>query len=207
MNKIVALILLILLSPVILLCCIIIFLHDFKNPIYHHIRVGKGGRLFTCYKIRTMRVVKSENIQLTTSVNDTRLFAFGKYIRQYKIDELPQLLNIVNGSMNFIGPRPNIPALVSSYNEREFFLLTVKPGLSDPSSVVFANFNNFVPDYKSVEHYYENVLRPQKFIFSRFYIENQSILLDLKIIILTLYSILFTPPQESIKKYFRVNNQ
>ena len=199
-TKLIGLISFLIFSPIILFSALIVFLHDFKNPFYLHKRVGLNGYYFTLYKIRSMRINSGLKNYTTTSVNDQRLFWFGKFLRKYKIDEFPQFLNLFFGDMNVIGPRPNIIELVKEYSNSEFSLLDVKPGITDISSVILSDLNSLVSTAKNPDLYYKKNIRPKKFKMSKFYINNRSLSLDVIIFFCTIIGIINS---NLAKKYLR----
>ena len=179
-DLVVATIALIVLSPVILIAIFIKWLEDFKNPIYVSKRVGKGGREFNFFKIRTMRVNADKEKEALIAAglneadgpafkikNDPRITKIGRIYRKLSIDELPQLINIINGTMSLVGPRPPIPSEVANYDEVQMHRLDVKGGLLCLWQVQ-KNRNDISFD-RWVELDFE-------------YIEKQSFLMDLKII-------------------------
>jgi lipopolysaccharide/colanic/teichoic acid biosynthesis glycosyltransferase len=176
-------------SPIIIMSATVIFLHDFKNPFHLHMRVGKNGDYFTLYKLRTMRKNTGFKNFLATASNDKRLFLFGKFIRKYKIDELPQFINLFIGDMNIIGPRPNIIDLVKEYSSSELCLFDVKPGITDIATLVFSNYNKLLSKSQNPDIYYKKMIRPKKFKMSQFYIHNKSLQLNLIIFICTIIGI------------------
>lgn len=135
---------LIILSPVFALISIWIKL-DSKGPVfYKQIRVGKGGKNFELLKFRSM-IIDSENKGLITfSSRDPRFTRSGSFIRKYKLDELPQLINVILGNMSLVGPRPEIREYVDQYNEEQKAILTIKPGITDYASIKFANENELL---------------------------------------------------------------
>ena len=126
----------------------------------------------------------------TTSMNDKRLFWVSKYFRKYKVDEFPQFLNLIKGDINLVGPRPNIIELIDEYNYEEFFLLTIKPGITDISSIILFDLNKLVSKSNNPDYFYKKNIRPLKFKMGKFYIKNSSINIDFKIILSTFFSII-----------------
>lgn len=189
-NRIIALIIFILALPVIILASLIIFFQDFKSPIYLQKRVGFNGNYFTLYKIRTMRINHTSPVFLATSMNDERLFKIGKLFRKFKIDELPQFLNVILGDLNIIGPRPNIIPLLNNYSNEEFKLLKIKPGLTDIASVMLSDLNEKLKDSKNPDVDYENNYRKKKNSYGLYYIKNSSAGLNFFIFIATIVVII-----------------
>ena len=125
--------------PVISVFLLIVWKNDGESPFFIAKRVGKRGKLFKMIKIRTMVINAEASGVDSTSSNDPRITGIGKTIRKYKIDELPQLFNILIGDMSLVGPRPNVERDVKIYTNVEKVLLSVKPGLTDFSSIVFSD--------------------------------------------------------------------
>lgn len=173
------------LSPLILIFLFIVYLKDFKNPIFIGIRVGKEGKLFKIFKIRSMKV-GSEIGSNTTAKNDSRLTTIGKFIRFIKIDELPQLFNILMGDMSFVGPRPEIKDYVDLYDEKERISLNVRPGITDYSSIKFVSLFNKVGE-KSAHDYYKKYVFKEKNRLRIKYVKDISFFTDLKILFLTFF--------------------
>jgi len=171
--------------PVLGLVCVATWLHDFRNPIYASLRVGKDGKLFRLYKIRTMGVGADAIGPMTTSVDDPRITPLGAIIRRVKIDELPQFFNVLIGDMSVVGPRPQILGEVETYTAEERKLLAVRPGLSDYSSVVFTDLGEIVKSQKNAHLAYQQLVRPWKSRLGIFYVENPSLAVDAGIVIAT----------------------
>lgn len=164
---------------------ILIWLDDRYSPIYKANRVGKGNRDFTLYKFRSMKVDSDKSGVYSTSANDSRITKIGHFIRDYKLDELPQLLNIINGTMSFVGPRPNVRVDVDKYTKVELELLSVRPGITDFSSIVFSDEGDILQDVQNPDLKYNQIIRPWKSRLGLIYIHNSSLRLDLKLIIWT----------------------
>lgn len=163
----------------------LIWLHDRHSPIYKAKRVGKDNKDFTLYKFRSMKVASDKSGVFSTTANDSRITKIGHFIRGYKLDELPQLLNIINGTMSFVGPRPNVRVDVDKYTKVEMGLLSVRPGITDFSSIVFSDEGKILQDSEDPDLKYNQVIRPWKSQLGLIYIKNSSLLLDLKLIIWT----------------------
>lgn len=180
---------LILLSPFFLIFMILIFLQDGHSPFYKAPRIGKNGKVFKMIKLRSMIIGADRAGVDTASVDDKRITRLGLTIRKYKIDELFQLWNVLKGEMSIIGPRPNVKVETDLYTQQEKRLLTVKPGISDLSSIVFGDLGEIVANSPDTNISYNQLVRPWKSRLGLTYIDNMSLLLDLKIIFLTLLSI------------------
>lgn len=176
-------------SPVWFLALLLVWLEDKRNPIYIAWRVGFNCELFKMYKIRTMIVDADKSKVDTTAKDDPRLTFIGKFIRKYKIDELLQLFNVLNGTMSFVGPRPNVKREVDIYTNEELKLLSVRPGVTDFSSIVFSDLAEIMANEKDPNIAYNQLVRPWKSRLGLFYVDNMSLLLNIKLITFTILSI------------------
>ena len=181
---------LILASPILIPVMIAIWLQDFHSPFYIADRVGKDGKLFKMVKLRSMIVGADKTGVDSTSGADTRITKVGHFIRDYKLDELSQLWNVLKGDISLVGPRPQVPRDVTIYTDAEKDLLSVKPGITDISSIIFADEGEILKDSQDPDLEYNQRIRPWKSRLGLFYIDNQSLLLDLKLIWLTAMAIL-----------------
>ena len=175
-----ALILIISLSPLLIIVSIGIYLSDPGPILFNARRVGLDGEIFTIYKFRSMKNVKES--PTITSKDDPRIFWFGKFIRKTKIDELPQLINILKGDMAFIGPRPEDEEIVKDYYD-DFLRksLKVKPGLASPGSLFnYTHLENLIEDQKAEEIYLDKILKVKVGV-DVLYAQKKNILYDLKI--------------------------
>ncbi len=176
---------LICLSPVLVTVAFLIWLTDRGNPFYTAPRVGKHFRLFKMIKFRSMILNADSTGVDSTGNNDQRITSIGKFIRRFKIDELPQLVNVLKGEMSLVGPRPNVEREVRLYSEQERRLLNVRPGITDMSSIVFADEGKILADKADPDIAYNQLIRPGKSRLGLFYIDNHSFSIDLKIVLLT----------------------
>lgn len=179
---------LLLTSPLIVLAAIGIWLEDRHSPIYLAPRVGLRGRPFTMIKLRSMRVGADQTKVDSTSDDDARITRAGRWVRAYKLDELLQLCNVFTGDMSLVGPRPNILREVELYTEMERQLLDVRPGITDLSSIVFADLGNILRDAEDANIKYNQYVRPWKSRLGLFYVQHTNWMLDIRIIWLTLVS-------------------
>ncbi len=173
------------LSPLLITVAIIIYLTDFHSPFYVANRVGLNGILFPMIKFRSMRKGADKTGVDSTSANDERITPIGHFIRRYKIDELSQLINVFLGTMSFVGPRPNVKRETDLYTQEEKKILTVKPGITDFSSIVFSDEGDILADQKDPDLAYNQLIRPWKSRLGIFYVEHNGFLLDLYLIWLT----------------------
>ena len=160
--------------------------------LYQGVRVGRHGNLFRMLKFRTM-VVNAEKLGgPSTSDDDSRITRAGKLIRKYKLDELPQLINVLIGEMSFVGPRPEVPMEVETYNDEEKRVLNVKPGITDYASLTFHNEGEILKGSSDPHQTYREKLRPEKLRLALKYVEKQSFWVDLKIIFDTIKTLVKT---------------
>ena len=185
MQKVFAFIIIILISPALFVIAILIFFHDLSNPIYFGKRVGENNKIFNQFKFRSMKINQRINYQ-STSDNDERITTIGKFLRKYKLDELPQLFNILLNNMKFVGPRPNVLSETSKYFENERKLLTVKPGITDFSSIVFSDEGSILEFSENPEQDYNELIRFWKNSLGLIYIKHRSFFLDIYLIFLTI---------------------
>lgn len=188
---IISLISFIFIFPFFLIIALIIFLTDFNSPFYLSTRVGKNNKPFKLIKFRSMRVDKGKgkNLVLSTSDIDPRITKIGHFIRRFKIDELPQFINVIRLEMTIVGPRPNVIEEIRMYTDEEKKLLNVMPGITDISSIVFSDEGSILKEYEDPNLAYNQLIRPWKSKLGIFYITHKNIILDMKIIFLTIYAI------------------
>lgn len=182
-----ALLSLILLSPIFLFAAVGIKMSSPGKIFYRAKRMGKGNQPFEMYKFRTMHE-NSDQFGSITAVNDNRIFSFGNILRKTKIDELPQLINIIKNQMSIVGPRPEDVEIVKKhYTERQMHTLDVKPGLASPGSIFNYTHGDSFLEGKDSEYLYLNRFMPLKLEMELIYIKNCSLQYDVKIILRTLY--------------------
>lgn len=181
---------LIVFAPFLLPLCLLIWLQDFASPFYIAPRVGKNGKIFRMVKLRSMIVNADRSGVDSTSANDTRITAVGKFVRAWKLDELPQLWNVLKGDMSFVGPRPNVQRAVELYTESEKGLLKVRPGITDFSSIVFSDEGSILKDSLDPDLDYDRLIRPWKSRLGLLYVQYRSFSLDIELIYLTIVAIL-----------------
>lgn len=178
---------LLLLTPVLLVAAVGIKMSSCGPILYRAIRVGKNKRTFTMYKFRTMHEDHGVCSSVITGVHDPRLFRFGFLLRRLKIDELPQLLNVLKGEMSIVGPRPEDPRIVNTYyTPEQCETLTVLPGLASPGSIYnYTHEQRYLTDDDYEKSYVERLL-PVKLALERVYVRRASFLYDLRIILRTI---------------------
>lgn len=172
------------LSPILVIIAIAITFDSKGGVFYKQMRVGKDGKEFGLYKFRTMRP-DSDKVKITVGDRDPRVTNVGFYLRKYKLDELPQLINILKGEMSVVGPRPEVKQYVELYTPEQLKVLTVKPGLSDLATLEYVNESEILAQSSDPQKTYIEEIMPDKLSLNLKYIENQSFLGDLKIIFKT----------------------
>ncbi|MDL2308621.1 sugar transferase [Bacteroidales bacterium OttesenSCG-928-B11] len=180
----------VILSPFFLVIAILIAIETKGGIFYVQSRVGRDNKDFNLYKFRSMRNGADKKGLLTIGENDNRITKIGYFIRKYKIDEFPQLINILKGEMSIVGPRPEVRKYVALYNEEQLKVLSVKPGLTDYASIAFIDESNILSNASDPEAYYINKIMPLKIKLNLQYIKNQSLKVDFYIIGKTLLRIL-----------------
>ena len=180
---------LIILLPFMLIIAILIKL-DSKGPIFFkQVRVTKNGREFEIFKYRTMRVGSDKYSQITVG-KDNRITKIGAFLRKYKLDEIPQLINVLLGDMSLVGPRPEVPKYVALYTDEQKEILKVRAGITDYASIEFSDENDLLASEEDPEKAYIEKVMPKKIELNKKYITEISILTDIKIILLTIKKIL-----------------
>lgn len=163
---------------------------DSAGPVFYlQNRVGKDGKLFKLFKFRTMHVNADRFAAITVGARDARITSLGYYLRKYKLDELPQLINVCIGNMSLVGPRPEVKKFVDLYSEQQLEVLSLKPGITDYASIQFRNENELLEGKADPIAFYIEEIMPVKLKLNLKYIHERSFLLDLKIIFQTIFSI------------------
>lgn len=180
----------ILLLPVFLVVAICIKIQS-KGPLfYKQQRVGKGGNKFVLIKFRTMYIGSDKHGLLTIGDNDSRITKVGRFLRKFKVDEFPQLLNVLMGDMSMVGPRPEVEKYVSLYTEEQKKVLSIKPGITDLASIRFANENEILSRSIDSEKLYIEEIMGYKIKLNMKYINERSLSLYFKILFQTVLRIL-----------------
>jgi lipopolysaccharide/colanic/teichoic acid biosynthesis glycosyltransferase len=185
-----SLIVLAILSPILFVVVLLILSDSKGGAFFHQIRVGKDGVEFKLHKFRTMKPASENSGQLTVGMRDSRITKVGYYLRKSKLDEMPQLWNILVGEMSVVGPRPEVPKYVALYNAQQRLVLTVKPGLTDYASIKYVKENEILEKSSNPEQTYIDEIMPEKLALNIQYIREKSMLVDLKIIINTALAII-----------------
>lgn len=189
-DFIIALLGIIFLLPLFLIVSILIAMDSKGNVFYKQIRVGRNRVDFELIKFRTMYTDSDKAGLLTVGDHDKRITRVGCWLRKYKIDELPQLLNVLKGDMSFVGPRPEVKKYVELYDEQQQTILSLKPGITDWASIEFSNENALLATSDDPENFYIKEIIPSKIIQNLKYIHKHGIWVDLTIIFLTLKKIM-----------------
>lgn len=177
---------LIILFPLFLIVSILILLDSKGGVFYFQTRVGKNNKDFKLIKFRTMYSNADKKGLLTIGNTDTRITKTGKWLRKYKIDEFPQLVNILSGKMSFVGPRPEVRKYVDLYNYGQMKVLSVRQGLTDYASIKYINENEILEQYDNPEKIYIEKIMPEKLALNIKYIKEKNFFTDLKIMAKTI---------------------
>ena len=180
---------LLLLSPLFLLVAVWIKLDSSGPVFYRQVRVGRYNRDFRIFKFRSMRVGSDKGSLVTIGGRDPRVTRSGYFIRKFKIDELPQLINVFIGDMSLVGPRPEVRHYVDYWTKEQLHVLDVRPGITDPASIKFRNENELLEKAEDPEKYYIEVIMQEKLRLYLEYVEKQSFWYDLKLIFQTFWVI------------------
>jgi lipopolysaccharide/colanic/teichoic acid biosynthesis glycosyltransferase len=181
---------LIILIPFAILIAFAIYIDDRGPVFFTQKRIGLNLQPFTLYKFRSMTVNKDSSNGSFDAGNQARVTNIGKVLRKTKLDELPQLINVLKGDMSFVGPRPEVQKWVDVYPQQWASILTVKPGITDNAAILFRNEEEILSTVANPENHYREIILPQKLNIYGSYISNHSFTGDLKIIFNTIYSIL-----------------
>jgi lipopolysaccharide/colanic/teichoic acid biosynthesis glycosyltransferase len=180
---------LVVLAPLLLVVALLIWLYDFHSPFYVAPRVGKDGRPFRMVKFRSMIVNADRSGVSSTSTSDSRITPVGHFVRRCKLDEIVQLWNVLTGDMSLVGPRPNVKSGTDLYTAGERRLLSIRPGITDFASIVFADEGQILQGHADTDAAYDRLIRPWKSRLGLFYIDHRSLWLDCQLIALTLLAI------------------
>ena len=191
-DLVVAIVLLLVLSPVLAVAAIAVKCSGSGPTFFRQIRVGRGGKPFEILKFRTMRTTRSPG-PLITGAGDPRVTRVGRVLRRWKVDELPQLVNVLRGEMSFVGPRPEVPRYVNMFAEQYRELLAVRPGITDIASMAFRDEETLLGRSSNPEDLYVREILPRKLALSHAYVRRRSFGLDLRLIARTVAAILGWP--------------
>ena len=178
------------LSP--LLLCVAIWIKlDSKGPVfYRQVRVGRYNKDFRMFKFRSMRIGSDKGSLVTIGKRDPRVTRSGYFIRKFKIDELPQLINVFIGNMSIVGPRPEVRHYVNYWTTEQLHVLDVRPGITDPASIKFRNENELLEKVNNPEQFYIEVIMQEKIQLYLEYVKNASLGYDIQLIFQTFWTIL-----------------
>ncbi len=181
---------LILLAPFFGIIGVLIKIDSHGPVFFRQKRVGRGGALFEIHKFRTMIAAPQEAGRQITIGDDARITRLGRWLRAYKVDELPQLIDVARGAMSFVGPRPEVPKYVACYpDDVRARVLSIRPGITDWSSIFFRNESALLAEVPDPEHYYANHIVPIKLRYHLDYLAQQGLVTDIVIIAKTLASV------------------
>jgi lipopolysaccharide/colanic/teichoic acid biosynthesis glycosyltransferase len=181
---------LILISPILVTISILIKKEDRGPVFYRGARVGRFGKLFRIFKFRTMVVNAEKMGGPSTADDDPRITKMGRFIRKFKLDELPQLINVLKGEMSIVGPRPEVQMYVDMFSEGEKVILTVRPGITDWASIWNPDEGAILAGSPDPEKTYMEKIRPEKIRLQLKYVKERSLVVDMKIILKTLETVL-----------------
>ena len=178
----------ILLSPVFALVACCIKLTSRGPVLYRQIRIGKDGRPFEILKFRSMVMHISKKDLRITVAGDSRVTPVGKFLRRYKLDELPQLWNVIRGDMSLVGPRPEVPVYIEEYTREQRMVLSVRPGITDSASLAYRHEEEILANQGDPEQFYRTQILPDKLARNRTYLEKITLRNDVGIIVKTICS-------------------
>ena len=173
-------------GPIILVAWLLATVDTRSNGFFFQSRVGRHGRIFSAIKIRTMRS-GGANDSTVTVAGDRRITRLGKFLRQTKIDELPQLFNVFVGNMSFVGPRPDVPGYADQLEGHDRIILSVRPGITGPATLKYRNEEQILASVENPESYNRTKIYPDKVRLNRVYVENWSFGQDIKYILRTIF--------------------
>lgn len=183
---------LMLLLPLMLAIGLAVELDSPGGIFFRQIRVGRGGRTFNMFKFRSMRSMPDHTGPLITRQGDSRITRVGAFLRRTKLDELPQLLNVLRGDMSLVGPRPEVPRYIDMYPaELRRIVLSVRPGMTDEASIEFRNEEALLACASDAEAEYAHKILPRKIDMYVRYVQNRNFIGDLRILLRTLHSIFY----------------
>ena len=181
-DIVISLLLLVALLPFFLIIAILILIDSKGGIFFRQIRVGKNARHFHILKFRTMFPESEKSGQLTVGVSDKRITPVGRFLRRYKLDEFPQLVNVLRGEMSLVGPRPEVPHYVNLYSQEQKRVLQVRPGITDYASIAFIDENEILSRVDDPERYYVDTIMPEKLRINQEYLSGRTFFTDLKVL-------------------------
>jgi lipopolysaccharide/colanic/teichoic acid biosynthesis glycosyltransferase len=180
-------------SPALVVIAVLISSYDRKSPFYIAPRAARGNATFRMVKFRSMTAGADKSGVNSTAANDSRITPVGRFVRAWKLDELPQLWNVLQGDMSLVGPRPQVKSDADLYTDMERKLLSVRPGITDPASIVFSDEGAILQGSADPDLLYNQIIRPWKSRLALLYVDHQSLGADLRIILLTVLAIVSKP--------------
>lgn len=177
---------LLIVSPLLLIGIVFARISTRKNGLYCSTRIGQNGIPFTMWKIRTMKNLPTINTTVTTS-SDPRITKFGQFLRRTKLDELPQLWNVLKGDMSLVGPRPDVSGFADKLTGKDRIILSIRPGITGLATLTFRNEEKLLANQKNPESYNREVVWPEKVRLNKLYIKKYSLQLDFEILVKTLF--------------------
>ena len=181
---------LVFLAPILLLIVLLLLATLNGTVIYKQVRVGRNNKDFKIFKFRTMHVNADKLGLLSVGNRDPRITQIGYYLRKFKLDELPQLFNVLKGDMSFVGPRPEVRKYVNFYNQKQMNVFKVRPGITDLASIEFRNESELLSNQEDPESYYVNVVMPKKLQTNLDYLEKRTLIKDVGVIVKTFWAII-----------------
>lgn len=184
-DIVLSLVALVLLLPIIFFCIMLVRISTGEPGLFKQKRIGRRAREFTIYKIRTMRT-DSRFLSTVTVENDPRITTIGSFLRKTKVDEFPQLWNVLIGEMSFVGPRPDVRGFADKLEGSDLKILELRPGITGPATIKYRGEENILGSVENPDIFSSQVLYPDKVKLNLDYISNWSLMTDIKLILITL---------------------
>lgn len=191
-DVLISVIVLMIITPFLLLISMLIVLEDGFPIIFRQSRTGLNGKPFIMFKLRSMRNRQSEGLNLTVGGRDSRILKVGRLIRKSKLDEIPQLINVLRGDMSIVGPRPEVKKYTDLYDNKQRQVLSVRPGITDFASIEFRNENELLERAEHPEQFYIETIMPEKIQLNQIFVDNPSLRNYFAIIIRTIKKIILS---------------
>lgn len=189
-DMVVSLLALLVLSPILGLLCLAVLVLDGRPVLFRQLRVGWKGKDFVLYKFRTMMAAEGAGDGAFDAGNTSRVTPVGRFLRRTKLDELPQIWNVLKGDMSLVGPRPEVRKWVAAYADRWRYIHAVKPGITDPASLVYRNEEHMLAESADPEGTYRNRILPHKLSLYEEYVRSRTFWGDLGILFRTVFAVL-----------------
>lgn len=194
LDIVVAVLALVVAAPVLVVLAILIKVDGPGPVLFRQERVGRDGRIFRIWKLRTMSEVPGASAPDVTVAADPRVTSVGRWLRRWKLDELPQFINVLDGSMSLVGPRPEVPRYVALYTDEERAVLMHRPGLTDPATIAFRHEEQMLAGVEDWERYYRDVLMREKLARNLEYLRDATVLTDVGVLVRTAAALLSAAP-------------